>query len=195
MIRLAIAMITGIIVAGVPLSVVVSGFYFLDFSAEQRKTQASLRIVERTIEIDRKNQGSYPLTLDALLPAGLDDRDGWGNRWIYTLPAGEPLIESLGRDAKRGGFEQDADLSNRNPRPDAARLAPWKRLIHPQAMVATLIALMSGLVAGVAVFVELNKAPAQRKSWGQILGSLFVTAGLAALGAAFIAIAHVPSGH
>ena len=158
-------------------------------------TQRSFKRVVSVIENYKTNHGSYPADLQTVLPAELDDTDGWKRPWVYSVAGGKPLVESLGRDGKRGGSHQDADLSNLAPRPETARLSMLGQWMHPAALGLRIVALLVGASMATLVFVGLKDQTFERKSLLPLAISLFVSLVIAAFGAGFIAIAHVPSGH
>lgn len=165
------------------------------FSPEQITTQRSLKRVAFVIEDYKTNHGSYPANLQKILPAGLDDVDGWKRRWVYSMSGGKPLVESLGRDGKRGGSHENADLSNLAPRPDIAQLSMWGQWMHPAALGLRVVALLVGASVATLVFVGLKQQTFERKSLLPLAISLLVSLSIAVFGAGCIAIAHVPSGH
>ena len=193
-IRLVLALATGCIVAWMPLNIA-RGSWMTQFSPEQMTTQGALKRVSFVVEDYKKRHGFYPTNFQTLLPAGLDDADGWKRRWVYSMSAGKPLIESLGRDGKRGGSHENADLSNLAPRPNNAQLSMWGQWMHPAALGLRIVALIVGASMATLVFVGLKEQTFERKSLLPLAISLFVSLAIAVFGAGFIAIAHVPSGH
>ena len=192
---LLLSLSLGLCVAWVPIIVAGSGLWWVGTSAEQDKTRTSLRRVERASEDYQKEHRKYAKSLEGLALVDNDRRDGWKRPWIYSVANGKPLIESLGRDGKRGGKEQNADLSNLSPRPDAARLSLWKWLIHRNVIGVTLTALIAGIIAGKLAFTDLRQVSFERANLSNLILNGLIIFACAAFGAAFIAIAHVPSGH
>ncbi len=192
-IRLWLSGIFGLCVALVPLYLVVGGAGSRGGGSRQGETRRKLEKADRFIADYRKQYGVYPPSLDA---GGLGFmRDGWGRQFLYSLPNGKPLVESLGRDGVRGGFGLDADLSNINPRPPESAISVLQAVTDPNVQEMNLVALICGALSGAIIFRSLSMQSFERKHW-LALGATFGIAFLvAALGAVIITAAHVPSGH
>ena len=192
--RLWLSLAFGLTVAGVALSTV-GGAQSRDVNFHQKNTRRALRQIDSALAQYRADKGRYPPSLGALKLDGETARDGWRRAWVYSLPQGQPLVESLGRDGKRGGIGTDADLSNRNPRPPATRVPFWIRVTEPEAWPMTVVALFCGVLSGVLARAGLRHTTFEAKEL-VLVAPVFLTAlGLAVFGAAVITMLHVPSGH
>ena len=194
-IRLLISLIFGLIVTSVALSQV-GGARSRDIRYEQRNTRLRLERVNAALAKYRGQNNGYPQTLSALKLDPTTGKDGWERDWIYTLPDGKPLVESLGRDGKRGGIGTDSDLSNVNPRPPLAHVPFWMRVQEEDARMMVVSAFVCGLFASVILLGALEKATFARGELWLLLPALIMALFMAIAGAAFITILHVPnSGH
>ena len=193
-IRLSIALLLGLCVAWMPLNMA-RGSWMTQFSPEQTTTQWSLKSVVAAVEFYKQEHGSYPTDLQKLPHDEFRQTDGWKRPWVYSVEGGKPLIESLGRDGKRGGSHENADLSSLAPRPQTAQLSMWGQWTHPAALGLRIVALLVGASMATLIFVGLKQQTFERKSLLPLAISLFVSLAIAVSGAGFIAIAHVPSGH
>ena len=115
-IRLLISLAFGLIVTSVALSQV-GGTRSRDVRYEQKTTRTSLARIDKILGKYRAQNKRYPRSLGELELNWTTAQDGWRRPWLYSSVAGKPLVESLGRDGKRGGIGTDSDLSNVNPRP------------------------------------------------------------------------------
>ena len=188
MIRLILSSAFGLSVALVPLYLVVGGVHSRDIRFEQRSTRFSFKTLDGALARFHARHGRYPSTLREL-----DDRalDAWQRRFLYSLRDGKPLVESLGRDGKRGGIGTDADLSNRNPKPAPTRVPFWTRVSEPDALQMSVVSSFCGLLAGIVFWSGLQNQTFVRQTW-PAFGTAFL---VAASGAVLITSVHIPSGH
>lgn len=182
----------GFYVAGIAIYLVPgsgAGSYYIVFP--QWRTQSQIERTMRSLDEFRAKHGYFPATLSGLNVSG---RDGWGRSLRHSLVGGKPLVESLGQDGFRGGRGLDADLSNQNLRPLEANLSLQQKLEQPLAQPMIGVAILCGLVSGISVFSSLKNTP-RPQSWLAFAGSLLVSFGIAVVGAVFITMVHIPSGH
>lgn len=192
MIRLALSLAFGMAVTSVPLYLILGGSKSRDFTYERQITRSRLKNSAESLRNYNAQHGKYPKNLEA---AHLWARDSWGHPLIYSLRQGQPFIESLGRDGKRGGRGMDADLSNRNLYPLQGRVSFWQRLFEPLAQGVIVASGVCGLIGAALVYGGLRKQTFEPRSWIALGISLALSLALAIFGAAFITIMHVPSGH
>ena len=194
-IRLIISFVFGLLVAGVALSQV-GGTRSRDVRYEQKYTRFALERIDALLTSYYSENKRYPRKLNELEIEERDKQDGWRRDWIYSIVDGQPLIESLGRDGKRGGIGTDADLSNRNPRPPQTHIPFLMRVQEPDARMMVVSALVCGLFASVIMLGALEKATFARQELWLLVPALLLSLAIAVVGAAFITILHVPtSGH
>ena len=194
-IRLWISLAFGLIVTSVALSTV-GGARSRDVHYEQKTTRRSSARIDKILEKYRAQNNRYPRSLSELKLDWTTAKDGWRRDWIYSLPNGKPLVESLGRDGKRGGIGTNSDLSNVNPRPPQMHVPFWMRVQEPDARMMIVSALVCGLFASVIMLGALEKVTFARGELWLLLPALLMALAVAAVGAAFITILHVPtSGH
>ncbi len=191
-IRFTLSLIFGIAVTSVPLALILGGANTSRFDYPQLSTTRKILKIDRALEKHKIRQGHYPEDLQS---ADLATRDGWRHPMLYSLPVGEPLIESLGRDGKRGGLGRDADSSNRNLNPPEARVSFWQRLFEPLAQGVVIASGICGLIGALLVYGGLRKQNFEPRSWAALALSLALSLALAIFGAAVITAFHVPSGH
>ncbi len=191
-VRLVLALAFGAALMGVTLPMAFQSIRYA-IQYPQNQTRRMLLKTDRVLADYRAKTGVYPPTLEA---AGLGYWfDGWERPFLYSLSGGVPLVESLGRDGVRGGVGLDADLSNQNPTPPESQLTPGQLLFDANARPLWTALLLSFALGAVLVFVGSKDETFERKSWPRLFVSLVATFILAAVGALFIAIAHIPSGH
>ena len=159
---------------------------------ERQLTRNRLKNAAQSLQNYHAQHGNYPESLEQ---ANLWARDNWGHPLIYSLRAGRPLIESLGRDGKRGGRGMDADLSNRNLYPIQGRISFWQRLLDPSAQGVIIASAICGLIGAALVYGGLRKQNFEPRNWIALGISLVLALAMAIFGAAFIALIHIPSGH
>ena len=194
-IRLIISLIFGLLVTGVALSQV-GGTRSRDVRYEQKTTRRSFERIDGLLAKYRAATNRYPQTLSELKLDWTTAKDGWRRDWIYSIVDGKTLVESLGRDGKRGGIGTDADLSNRNPRPPQTHIPFLMRVQEPDAHMMVVSALVCGLFASVIMLGALEKATFARQELWLLVPALLLSLAIAVVGAAFITILHVPtSGH
>lgn len=191
-IRLALSLIFGIAVASVPLYLILGGANSRDLTYDRQITRNRLKNAAKVLQDYRVQYGSYPKNLE---DAGLWAEDNWGHPLIYSLPDGKPLIESLGRDGKRGGRGTNADLSNRNLNPPEGRVSFWQRLLDPLAQGVIIASGICGIIGAVLVYAGLRKQTFEPRSWVALSISLALSSALAIFGASIITAFHIPSGH
>ncbi len=192
-IRLGLSLTFAMAVAWVPLYLIVGGTQARStINFERRLTVSQLQKSERALRDYHRQNGAYPAQLDAL---EIVPRDGWRRPFLYSLPDGKPLIESLGSDGKRGGVGLDADVSNRNLSPAAAQIPFWARLFEREAQGVTLASLICGLVAGTLFFAGVRRQTFEPKTLPLLGVSLLLSLALAIFGASIITAIHIPSGH
>ena len=179
---------------GVALTAV-GGTRSRDIRFEQRNTRFSLLRIDAALAQYRARNQRYPRALGELKLDWGDEKDGWRRPWLYGLVAGKPLVESLGRDGKRGGIGTDSDLSNRHPRPPLVRVPLWMRVQEPDARMMVVSALFCGLLSGVLALGALEKVTFAAKDLIILVPALLTALALAAFGAAVITLFHMPSGH
>ena len=173
LIRLALSLVFGMIVMGVPLYLILGGANARDFTYDRQITRNRLKNVAQSLQNYKAQHGNYPKNLEQ---ANLWPRDSWGHPLIYSLRAGGPLIESLGRDGKRGGRGMDADLSNRNLYPPEGRVSFWQRLFDPLAQGVIIASGICGLIGAVLAyrrFTQTNFRAAQLDCSGDFVGLIF----------------------
>ena len=194
-IRLTISLFFGLIVTSVALSTI-GGTRSRDVHYQQKTTRASLARIAKMLERYQAQNQRYPESLNELELDWTTEKDGWRRPWLYSLVAGEPLVESLGRDGKRGGIGTDSDLSNFNPRPPQMRVPFSMRVQENDARIMIVSALVCGLFAGLIMLGALEKTTFAREELYLLLPALIMALLMAIVGAAFITILHVPtSGH
>ena len=194
-IRLLISLAFGLIVTSVALSQV-GGTRSRDVRYQQKTTRTSLARIDKILAQYRARNQRYPKSLSELELDWTTEKDGWRRDWIYSLADGQPLVESLGRDGKRGGIGTDSDLSNRVPRPPQMHVPFWMRVREDDARMMIISAFVCGLFASAIMFGALEKATFARGELWLLLPALGMALAVAVTGAAFITILHVPtSGH
>ncbi len=192
-IRLALSLLFGIAVASVPLHLILGGAQTNStLSFQSRITDIYLKKLDRIAQFAYQTTGVYPTKLADLREV---PRDGWSRPFLYSLSDGKPLVESLGRDGKRGGVGLDADLSNLNPNPPQARIPFWARLFEREAQGIVLASLSCGIMAGALFFAGVRHQTFSSKTLPVLAISLLLSLALAAFGALTIATFHIPSGH
>ena len=191
-IRWIISLVFGLIVMGVPLYLILGGANARDLTYARQITRNRLKNAAQSLQNYDVQHGNYPKNLEQ---ANLWARDSWGHPLIYSLREGGPLIESLGRDGKRGGRGMDADLSNRNLYPPEGRVSFWQRLFDPLAQGVIIASGICGLIGAALAYGGLRKQTFEPRSWIALGISLALSLALAVFGAAFITIMHIPSGH
>ena len=192
LIRLALSLVFGMIVMCVPLYLILGGANARDFTYHRQITRSRLKNAAQSLQNYNAQHGKFPKNLEQ---ANLWARDSWGHPLIYSLREDQPLIESLGRDGKRGGRGLDADLSNRNLYPPEGRVSFWQRLFDPLAQGVIIASSICGLIGAVLAYGGLRKQTFEPRSWIALGISLALSLALAIFGAAFITVMHVPSGH
>ncbi len=191
-IRLALSLLFGIAVAGVSLHLVLGGTQTSStLNFRSRTTVIYLQKIDRLLRFNYESDGVYPAKLEALNVG----RDGWNRPFLYSLPDGKPLVESLGRDGKRGGVGLNADLSNREPNPLRAQISFWARMLEPEARGVVLSSLACGIIAGALFLAGVRHQTFSSKTLPALAISILLSLALAAFGAASIATVHIPSGH
>lgn len=193
-IRLIISLLFGLIVTGVALSAV-GGARSRDIRFEQRSTRFALERIDVLLAKYYEHNKRYPRSLRELKLDWGDEKDGWRRDWIYSLAEGKPLVESLGRDGKRGGIGTDADLSNVNSRPPQIRVPLWIRVREDDARMMVVSALFCGLLSGVLALAALEKVTFAARDLIILVPTLLTALAMAAFGAAVITMFHMPSGH
>ena len=194
-IRLILSFIFGLLVTNVALSTV-GGTRSRDVRYQQKTTRYSFERIDVLLAKYHAATNRYPQTLGELKLDWTTAKDGWRRDWIYSLADGKPLVESLGRDGKRGGIGTDSDLSNRNPRPPQMHIPFWMRVQEEDARMMVVSAFVCGLFASVIMLNALGKATFAREELWLLVPALLLVLAMAVVGAAFITILHVPSsGH
>ena len=194
-IRLIISLVFGLIVTSVALSTV-GGTRSRDVLYEQKTTRNSFARIDVALAKYRAQNQRYPQSLRELELDWTTAKDGWRRDWIYSLSGGKPLVESLGRDGKRGGIGTDTDLSNVNPRPPQTHVPFWMRVQEDDVAMMIVSAFVCGLFASIIMLGALEKATFARQELWLLLPALLMALAVATVGAAFITILHVPtSGH
>ena len=91
-----------------------AGFFRSTRNTRAKATQATLNTVASMLRHYNLDTGSYPATLDALVPKYLEKPplDGWKHPFVYTRnPSGPPFsLGSLGADGQTGGSGDNADI-------------------------------------------------------------------------------------
>ena len=193
MVRLILSLAFGIMVAWAPLYLTLGGDQARsDFSFERRVTLASLKKMDKILGDKYRSSGTYPARLENV---GLQRRDGWKRPFLYSLSDGKPLIESLGSDGKRGGVGLNADLSNRNLYPAAARISFWQRPFEREAQGVALASLICGSIASALFLAAVRRQTFEPKTLPALGMAILFSLALASFGALVIAMFHVPSGH
>ena len=193
-IRWLISFVFGLIVTSVAFTSV-GGARSRDIRGERTNTRFALERIDVLLTKYHARNGCYPRSLGEIKIERRDEKDGWRRDWIYSLDDGKPLIESLGRDGKRGGIGTDADLSNVNPRPPQMRVPLWMRVRENDAQMMVVSALFCGLLSSVLALAALEKATFAAKDLIILVPTLLTALGVAAVGAAVITLFHMPSGH
>jgi len=187
-----LAFLFGLSVALVPLGFVVGGARSRDVRFERAQTRSAFKRFDVLLADFHQKHGRYPATLGAL---SRDTIDGWGKPLHFCVREGQPFIESLGRDGKRGGMGTDADLSNRNPKPAQGRLPFWTRISDADDLPATAFAVACGVAASLAAFAGLKSERFVFQTWVSLGVRLLGALAIAVVGAILIALANNPSGH
>lgn len=108
------------------LSVAVGGAVaFFTFNAEARfwecpavrsvrQARNDLRSLERGLHTFLSRNGSYPETLEELVPSVIPKipRDPWGNDYAYEFTAGRVVLTSFGLDGVPGGNGENKDIAS-----------------------------------------------------------------------------------
>ena len=192
--RLAIALGFGLMVTGIALSVV-GGARSRDIRFEQKNTRHTFERIDAALANYRAANPRYPQRLSELPLDPSTKRNGWNRAWIYSIEKGKPLVESLGRDGRRGGIGTDADLSNINPRPSQTHVPWWRRVQEDDARMMVVSALFCGFAAGFLVLGALDKVTFAARDMMILVPTLLIALGLAVFGAAVITLLHLPLGH
>ncbi len=91
-----------------------AGFFRSTRNTRAKATQATLSTVAAMLRTYNLETGSYPPTLDALVPKYIEKLpiDAWKHPLVYTLnPSGPPFtLGSLGADGQTGGSGDEADI-------------------------------------------------------------------------------------
>ena len=194
-VRLLISFIFGLVVTSVALSTV-GGVRSRDVHYEQKTTRSSLARIDKILAKYRAQNNRYPRSLNELELDWTTAKDGWRRDWIYSIAEGKPLVESLGRDGKRGGIGTNSDLSNRVPRPPQTQVPFWMRVREDDARMMIVSALVCGLFASLIMLGALEKTTFAREELYLLVPALSMALLMAIIGAAFITLLHVPtSGH
>lgn len=177
---------------------------------EQWLTRMYLRDIDNAIVLYQQKSNALPSSLEQLLVltnndnvafplSALDPKGGYWDAWqhplIYSKDGTNFLVTSYGRDGRPGGRGPDADLTDKNPRPQEA-WPTFGQFLNNERFGGMI---MSSMVCGVlAAFLSLLtvRVPDLNKRGITILvvslsatliGTLFV--------ATIITAVHVPSGH
>ena len=193
-IRLALSLAFGLAVTFVA-STSIGGARSRDIRFEQKSTRHAFERIDVALAKFHSEKNRYPQTLSELKLDEATARDGWRRAWIYSPSDSRPLVESLGRDGKRGGIGTDADLSNRNPRPPQTRVPLGMRVRDDDAQMMVVSAIVCGLLSSLLAWAALKKATFTLKDWLVLAPTLLTALAMAAVGAAFITLMHMPSGH
>ncbi len=192
LIRLGLSLAFGLCVAWVPLGLAVGGARSRDIWFRRSATRASFKGIDRALHQHFKQHKRFPAQLKTVSPSPLD---GWGRPFLYSVRANKPLVESLGRDGVRGGIGMDADLSNQNPKPAASHVPFLARIVEPDALQMSLVAVLCGSIAGVLFFAGSKEQKFAPRTWPLFGTCVLLAFALAAFGASFITLMHTPSGH
>ena len=192
--RLLISLFFGLIVTGVALTAV-GGTRSRDVRFQQKNTRHAFERIDAALAQYHARNGRYPADLSELQLDWRDEKDGWRRAWLYGLVAGKPVVESLGRDGKRGGIGTDSDLTNGNLRPPQMRVPFWMRIQEADARMMVVSAVFCGLLAGVLALAALEKVSFAARDLIILVPTLLMALALAAFGAAVITLFHMPSGH
>ncbi len=172
------------------------------FTGEQSATRSYINWMDRTVTDYRAENKTFPPDLRTIWPGEGDKPplvDGWNRLLLYSTRGNGFLIESLGRDGVRGGVGLDADISNLSSRVVHLALPLDQQLSHPLGHTFALVAFVTGVMAAGLVFLSLGRVPINGASWAALALQLTLTFLLASLmamvGALFIAVVHIPSGH
>lgn len=136
--RLLTALISGLIVCAVCLLVAKQAADGSPYINRGRFfTRSSLIHLEREVQEYHRKHGTFPGTLQSI-ENGRSLLDVWNRPFQYSVTRDQFVIESLGRDGKRGGTGPDCDLSNTRLRP------PELALTFPQFFTGRLAQGMIG---------------------------------------------------
>ncbi|MCY1039954.1 type II secretion system protein GspG [Corallococcus sp. bb12-1] len=96
-------------------------------AAKQKRVALDFGTIGQSLQLYVVKRGRLPDTVTGLR-ALVDEQilpklplDPWGNDYVYTLERNTPVIVSLGADGSPGGYDDDRDLSSRDPGAESAR--------------------------------------------------------------------------
>jgi general secretion pathway protein G len=95
--------------------------------ARRKTALTDMQTLLQGLDLYRVQHGRYPPEssgLNVLVESKIVrkvPKDPWGNSYLYTIEAGEPLLRTLGADGVAGGDGEDTDLTSRD---DLGKAAP-----------------------------------------------------------------------
>ena len=206
LLRLVVACVFGIVVAGLALR---AGWDAAEgpssaLRLRQRVTLAALASINEDITAFRREKHSLPLDLSQLrvvkdngLRIEKDGTilDGWGRPFLYTVHGSHYRVISYGLDGRPGGTGPDADMISDDLRLPGPSLSLHSFLKAPTTRDAVQVAIVSGIVAGVLCFVTLRPAALTGRARLWLALRLMATLLAAIFVATIITGLHVVSGH
>lgn len=197
--RIALAALAGLLVAAVALSQVQASIYYI--GRTQSFSVRQLKSIDGTINAFRARYHRLPKSLAELSKASgesdyyVDNTDGWGRAFAYTVRGEQYTLTSYGADGRPGGVGLDRDLTPataRNSLPDATFL---QLLFDPLSENIRFSALVCGfLTFGLTLWV-LRTRDFVGNGIGNLIVKLVVTLFAASFVALILATLDVPSGH
>lgn len=109
-----------VVIAIISMMMSAVGVYAMGVHRESQVNTAKLdvRNALAALEVYRAQKGRYPEPAEGFAPViklralKHAPKDPWGNKLVWEMEDGEPVVFSLGADGVKGGTEQDADLSS-----------------------------------------------------------------------------------
>ena len=87
-------------------------------SAQVDVARLDLKALRNALDLYALKNGRYPPTLAALVDTRIlshAPKDPWKRDYTYKLEAGQPVLQSYGRDGEPGGDGDDADIVSGEP--------------------------------------------------------------------------------
>lgn len=200
-IRFLVAALAGVLVTVIALIVAwQGGRHEIGLRSEQFSTQLALDQFAQAIDAYKEQTGTVPSSLDDL--EAMEEpslrfsdpgqrMDGWRRPFILETDGKDCLVISYGRDGKPGGAGLDHDLTHVEPRPPGSPPTLSQFLLDSRCRHMIGACILGGAAAFVLACFVVKPGQVNRRSIADIIFWLAITT----IGATFIAVLHIPSGH